>query len=377
MSTKTLLILGGYGNTGKLIAQLLLSETNVRIILAGRNQEKAQQVAAQLNSLFPGNRASGIQADASDVDGLKQAFMGVDLVVVASSTAKYVREVTTAALEAGTDYLDIQYSPQKVTVLQSLAGKIKEAGRCFITEAGYHPGLPAVLVRYVGSHFDHLEKAIVGGVIRHDWRQPVTDSTMYEFTEAFKDSQASVFKNGTWQGAKLEGMMDYRKFDFGLPLGKLNCVPMFLEEMRAVPKMFPSIKETGFYIAGFHWFVDWFLFPLIMIALRLWPEKAIKPMAKLMWWGLTTFSSPPYGVCLKVEATGEKDDEAKRMEVSLYHEDGYMITAIPVVACLLQYLDGSIKKPGLYIMANLVEPNRLMEDMKRMGVTVSSKEFAE
>ena len=45
-------------------------------------------------------------------------------------------------------------------------------------------------------------------------------------------------------------------------------------------------------------------------------------------------------------------------------------TAIPVVACLLQYLDGSIRKPGLWLQANIVEPNRFMEDMKRMGIDV-------
>jgi saccharopine dehydrogenase-like NADP-dependent oxidoreductase len=32
---KKLLILGGYGNTGRLIAELMLQETDVRVILAG------------------------------------------------------------------------------------------------------------------------------------------------------------------------------------------------------------------------------------------------------------------------------------------------------------------------------------------------------
>jgi saccharopine dehydrogenase (NAD+, L-lysine-forming) len=47
-----------------------------------------------------------------------------------------------------------------------------------------------------------------------------------------------------------------------------------------------------------------------------------------------------------------------------------MITAIPVAACLLQYLDGTIRKPGLWFQALVVEPERFMNDMERMGLEV-------
>jgi len=40
---------------------------------------------------------------------------------------------------------------------------------CFIADGGFHPGLPAALVRYVAPHFDRLEKANVGSVINVDW----------------------------------------------------------------------------------------------------------------------------------------------------------------------------------------------------------------
>jgi saccharopine dehydrogenase (NAD+, L-lysine-forming) len=96
----------------------------------------------------------------------------------------------------------------------------------------------------------------------------------------------------------------------------------------------------------------------------------MKPMGRLMRWGLNAFSKPPYGTLLKAEAQGAKDGRACTLDITLYHEDGYVFTAVPVVACLLQYLDGSIKKPGLWTQANLVEPDRLMRDMQRMGIEV-------
>jgi saccharopine dehydrogenase-like NADP-dependent oxidoreductase len=371
MNHKTFLILGGYGNTGRLLARLLLQETDVRLVLAGRTVGKAEDAAAQFNHLFEGNRVLAMYADASAPASLQPAFEGVDMVIVASSTAEYVKEVAVAALQAGIDYLDIQYSTQKTAELKSLSQEIEKAGRCFITDGGFHPGLPAALVRYAAQYFDHLEKANVGSVIKVDWASlKVADSTLDELIQELNDFVTIVYKGGQWKQARMFGMMDVLTMDFGGEFGQQYCVPMLLEEMRPLPDMYPSLTETGFFVGGFNWFVDWLVLPLAMVALRLWPHRALKPVGKLMSWGLNTFSKPPYGTLLKVEASGEKDGQAKTMDVTLYHEDGYMFTAIPVVACLLQYLDGSIKKPGLWTQANRVEPERLMQDMERMGVEV-------
>ena len=91
-----------------------------------------------------------------------------------------------------------------------------------------------------------------------------------------------------------------------------------------------------------------------------------------MWWGMQTFSRPPYLVLLKAEARGEKSERQVRVEITISHSDGYELTAIPVVACLLQYLDGSARRPGLWMMGHLVEPARLFKDMEQMGVQIST-----
>jgi len=371
MRKQTFLILGGYGNTGRPLARLLLQETAVRLVLAGRSVEKAKAAAAELNRLFAGDRVIGVSVDACDPSSLRQAFKEVDYVVVASSTVRYAREVAAAALEAGIDYLDVQYSTHKVAVLKSMQKEIEKAGCCFITDGGFHPGLPAALVRYAAQHFDRLQKANVGSVIKEDWASlDLPDSTLAELLEEINNFEPLIYKGGQWKKVGMGGMSDYISMDFGREFGKQYCVPMFLEEMRSLPEMYPSLEEAGFFVGGFNWFVDWFVMPLAMIALRLWPQGALKPMGKLMRWGVNTFSKPPFGTILKLEARGEKDGKPKALDVTIYHQDGYMFTAIPVAACLLQYLDGSIKQPGLWTQANIVEPEQLMKDMERMGVEV-------
>jgi saccharopine dehydrogenase (NAD+, L-lysine-forming) len=48
------------------------------------------------------------------------------------------------------------------------------------------------------------------------------------------------------------------------------------------------------------------------------------------------------------------------------HEDGYELTAIPVVAMFMQY--EHIRQPGLHMMGQLVQPDQFFKDMQQMGV---------
>ena len=371
MDKKVILILGGYGNTGRPLARLLLQESDVQLVLAGRNLEKAQAYASELNNSFESHRVSGERVDASDMAQLKQAFSAVDLVVVASSTTQFTRQVATAALEARIDYLDVQYSPSKIALLKSMAVEIEQSGCRFITDGGFHPGLPACLVRFAARFFDQLEIARVGSVIKEDWKGlNVDDSTVAELVDLINDFEMSTFKGGKWQKINLFSTSGYIRMDFGERFGRQFCAPMMLEEMRALPGLYPSLNDTGFYVGSFNWFTDWVVMPISMAAMKLWPRSARGPMSRWMHWGLNTFSKPPFGTLLRLEAQGKKDGQPKTVQVTISHPDGYLFTAIPVAACLLQYLDGSLDKPGLWMQALVVEPIRMMQDMRRMGVDV-------
>lgn len=129
MNSPHLLVLGGYGNAGLPLARLLLAHTDAIITLAGRSLEKAQRAAACLEVVeCHGGRIGGVRADAADPLSRRQAFDGVTMVVVASSTAQHAGNVARTALAAATDYLDIQYSTAKNAPL-AVPGGGDSAGR--------------------------------------------------------------------------------------------------------------------------------------------------------------------------------------------------------------------------------------------------------
>ena len=114
---------------------------------------------------------------------------------------------------------------------------------------------------------------------------------------------------------------------------------------------------------------DLILTPIIFVGLKIAPKRGIRPLGKLMWWAMGK-SKPPYKVVLKVEAAGQLRGKPVQVEASIEHEDGYELTAIPVVALLKQY--DRVRKPGLHMMGNLAEPERLFRDMERMGIRLET-----
>ena len=70
---KKILILGGYGYTGRPLAKHLLAQTDVEIIISGRSLQKAKSFVNELHN----SRASARQVDASNLNELTQALQGV------------------------------------------------------------------------------------------------------------------------------------------------------------------------------------------------------------------------------------------------------------------------------------------------------------
>ena len=364
-----ILILGGYGYTGRSLARHLLRETKANLVLGGRNLEKAQALTDQLNAEFKGRRVSAARLDAAQAASLRAALRSIDLLLVAAPTTQHAETVIRAALEAKVDYLDVQISAKKFALLQSLAAEIKRKKLCFITEAGFHPGLPAALVRYAAAQLDTIESAVAAGYLNMGGMNlPYTDA-VDELMEAFKEYQAQVYKNGKWTKS---GSFDMRKVDFGGEIGRKNCYSMFFEELRPLPEMYPSLEEVGFYISETHWLLDWVINLVVMVGLKIAPRRSMRPLGKLLWWAMQTLPKPPYLIALTVNASGLRNGQPAKVQASVSHPDGYELTAVPVVAFLRQYLDGSAKRPGLWMMGHLVEPARLMKAMERMGVKVST-----
>ena len=232
-----ILIIGGAGFTGRIVAQRLLERSAAAVTIATRHPETTQAFVDRLNALHGGRRVDALYADAADVESLRKAFDGHALVVAAAPIAASIENVFRAAIDAGADCLDLQISAAKFALLRTLAPEIERRGRLFITEAGFHPGLPAALARHAAAQLDSIEDVVAAGFLNMGRDLPYSEA-FGELVEAFKDYHGETFKNGAWTKP---GSFATQVVDFGGDIGRRRCYAMFFEELRPLPDMFPSL----------------------------------------------------------------------------------------------------------------------------------------
>lgn len=361
---------GASGNAGQMIVRMLAPSLSAddELVLAGRRRERLATVQSQLNTTATVGIAS---VDVEVADQVSAAVEGADLVIVTVSRPDLVATLAEIVLQAGADWFDTLLStPVKHSALGALAPQITAAGQCFVTDGGFHPGLPGVMVRWAGERLDTITSADVMAGMQIDWQtDTLSDSTISEMLDEFTD-----FSMATWiDGQRRElRWTECPVVDFGEPIGRKSVVPMALAEMDALPTRYPSLQRCGFYVSGFSPAFDYLAMPVLM-AMSRFPR--LRPAAiSFARWSMARLcrTKPPYQLSVQLEAIGERAGRPATASVRISGEDSYLLTAAPAVACLRGVLDGSIRTPGVHLQADLVSPTPLLAELAAAGLTVET-----
>lgn len=363
-------LLGASGNAGREIARLLVPSlaSEDEVVLAGRDPGKLSVTRAVVSGPA---RVSVAVVDVTRGAEVGDAVAGADLVVVTVSRPDLVGELARTVLDAGADWFDTLLSTEaKWEALRALEPEILGSGRCFVTDGGFHPGLPAALVRWAGGQLDELIEADVVGAMRMDWRaDTLADSTVSEMVGEFTHFDMTTWVDG--ERRKLR-WSQCPTIDFGPPIGRKTCVPMPLVEMDALPEMFPGLRRSGFYIGGFSPAMDYVALPVLMAMSEV---PALRPATiRLTRWSMRRLASypPPHRLVVRLDARGQRQGRPATATVSVGGDDGYLLTAAPAVSCIRGMLDGSIRRPGLHLQAHLVDPEPLLADLRAFGLQVET-----
>jgi|JI8StandDraft_1071087.scaffolds.fasta_scaffold01226_4 hypothetical protein len=89
-----------------------------------------------------------------------------------------------------------------------------------------------------------------------------------------------------------------------------------------------------------------------------------------MHWGVHTFYNQKPGIEFMLIANGIKNGLQKEFRLKAFYHDAFEFTALAIVACVNQYMDNKFV-PNLYLMGNLLNHNRLIADLKKLGVRMT------
>jgi len=364
--SKRLLLVGATGYAGNKLASYLLTDTDATVILAGRSRAKLDELQSGLRLKDQAHRLELLELDAEDLDSA--ALDDFDLLVNATAEGPHNAPLIQACLDHRADWIDMQMSNELLNPRPVLRESIESAGRCFVIQAGFHPGIITPLVRYAGQQMDVMDSAIVGSVIRDRIGLPYTTG-FSELVASFRDYKSEMYKDGQWQKLKYPA---YPKIRFEYGFGELLTYPVEMTELRRLVELMPDLKNAGFFVAGFNWFADYVITPLIMLSSRIAPRQTEAPLGRLLSWSTKRFSRPPYGTVVQVDAEGQRDGQPVRFRLSLFHEDAYVLTAVPTVAMIKQMLSGKIQ-PGIHLMGLCCDPAQLLEDIERTDVSINQQ----
>jgi Saccharopine dehydrogenase NADP binding domain len=243
MSVTRVLILGGYGNFGKRIAESLSSLPGITIIIAGRDLQKAQTLCSALREKGMGAtlEPAVIDINSSHFAAELQA-LSPDLVIHTSGPFQgQDYRVPEACISVGSHYIDLADDRRFVCDIKALNTKALDRGLLVVSGASSVPGLSSVVIDHFLDEFaslDEIDFAIAPG--NRAERGEATVRGILSYT----GHPFPVLNKGEWVNSY--GWMSPRKLSFGEVVGKRWLANVDIPDLELFPERYSPVKTVRF-----------------------------------------------------------------------------------------------------------------------------------
>ena len=358
---KRILVIGGAGEMGKYSCRILAAADEVdEVLIADRNAERAAQLAADI-----GAKATPLALDISDAQALAKALADVDIVLnTAGPFYRFGVEVLSAAIAAGTDYLDICDDWEPTLDMLELDGAARAAGVTAIVGMGASPGTSNLLAVLAMNECDTVDRvytswrASAGALPRPTAEKPVPEPTaavehwVHNCTEPIK-----IWRDGALVDAYALEELTVAYPGWGQDAGWVCGHP----EPLTLPRIRPEVRESLNIMTSRRGLMD----AIIGIAERVKAgefdvrrasqELLVQPNIA----GSAAGPSPALPSNVFAVAEGTKDGKGIRVGAqALVQPDANMgeMTGIPLAIATLMMVRGHVDKPGVHGPEGAVDP---------------------
>jgi saccharopine dehydrogenase-like NADP-dependent oxidoreductase len=370
-------ILGGYGYMGSEAVCWLAKHTDAEIVIAGRNEEKAKELAVEVQ----GNTCTQ-SVDVEDSRSLNKAMKDTDIVLsTVGPFYKYGATILKAAIRAGVDFLDINDDYDSSRDSLDLSNEAQKAGVTAIIGAGASPGVTNVLAKYGTEKLDRVDE------INTLWCESATDPTgsaaMTHWIHIISGS-IPTYRNGRW--VDVPGLSEPEIVDFPV-FGKAEVayvghaepvtIPRFIENVQVVTNkggLLPSSAMTFYRTMmdlGFGSDKEFRVREGVYVPMN---ELGVKIMRAMPHFAPETFQrlvngSPKLGIALKVNVTGEADGRKTRLSYGCA-ADVRLLTSIPLSIAAIMVLNGDIRVKGVFAPEGAINTVEFLKELTKAGIEI-------
>lgn len=242
----------GVGGLGRTLASELRTDPRVTaLLLADQKGERARILTAMKGRVAIEAR----QLDVQNASALERAIRGYD-VVVNTTLPHHNLAIMEAALQAGTDYLDVSATGPRTPggkpgILEQLDldGRFRAAGRTALLSMGVDPGMSNVLAKSAAAKLDTVD------AVRIRSASATSDAGIQAFPlysrEAFLEDilvRPTVWLDGGLQDR--EPLSEEEAFAFPAPIGVQTTFLVSHEETKTLPRFLgKAIRRVDYKVA--------------------------------------------------------------------------------------------------------------------------------
>lgn len=367
MTAKRILIIGGYGQFGSLIAKALAPEKNIALIIAGRHGDKARKFAESLDS---SHKIETIETDIQT--GLPELFPQArpDIVIhTAGPFQEQDYDIARACIENSCHYIDLADGRDFVSGIRALDSQAKEKNTMVCSGASSVPALSAAVIEEYKPAFKtlHIIEYGISTAQKTGLGLATAQAVMNYAGQPFKtliDGEMKIVYG--WQN------LNYHRFAEIGPRAFGNCdVP----DLQLFPEIYPDLRTLRFYagteLSVLHlglWALSWPVRWRWIKTLAPWTGPLLKSARKF-----DRFGSGSSGFYMILQGTDRENRPQNLLfELTAKQGHGLNIPATPAILLAKKLAADRIPYKGAKACTGLLTLKEIMEALTPYDISIKT-----
>jgi NAD(P)-dependent dehydrogenase (short-subunit alcohol dehydrogenase family) len=352
---KKIVILGGYGTFGSLIAEQL-ARSEAQLVIAGRDVSKGQAFADSLQAGF-------VRCDASDRSSLRDTVEGSHLVINAAGPFQATDySIPQTCIENGCHYIDLGDGREYVSGIAQLHESALAHGVFVCVGASTTPAVTSAAITELRTHFSELRSIKIALTAGNKNRAGV--STIASIL-AYVGVPVRVWQGGKW--SERPGWSMGEVINFPSPVGRRRVQLCDVSDLELFPPLFGA--ESVVFKAGVELTVLNHAIGVLGHLRRIRPSLNLPALARSLVSVSQLFK--PFGTfagSFGVWVTGDTDQEKNLAFVA--PRNGPRVPTAPAVLLARKLLAGAIPGTGAFPCVGYLSLAEFADYLAQFGIFV-------